>query len=218
MSMWDDLSKPFEPDKVHWRVGSTTKDKSKGLALAYVDARDVMERLDEVCGPDGWSDSYKETAKGRLICTIRVKIGDAWVSKSDGAGNTDVEGDKGAISDAFKRAAVKWGVGRYLYDLDSPWVPIEAFGNSYRIAESAKPLLAKALAGKQQQKPDPKPEYVKDAESILKQAKTVKRDEWDAFYDGVQPRLNKIKEANEKTYEHVKATLDGIDASMKVAA
>jgi len=63
-----------------------------------------------------------------------------------------------------------------------------------------------------------KPEYVKEAESILKQAESVKRDDWAAFYDDVQPRLNKIKDANQKTYEHVKAKLDGIDASMKVAA
>jgi hypothetical protein len=37
-----------------------------------------------------------------------------------------VEADKGGISDAFKRAAVKWGIGRYLYDLKSPWVPCES--------------------------------------------------------------------------------------------
>jgi hypothetical protein len=50
-----------------------------------------------------------------------------WVRKSDGAGETQVEGEKGAISDALKRAAVKWGIGRYLYDLDSPWVPCETY-------------------------------------------------------------------------------------------
>lgn len=102
------------------------------MALAYIDARDVMNRLDEVCGPDAWQDRYTETASGRVLCTIEILSqmpnGDwAWVAKSDGAGSTDVEGDKGGISDAFKRAAVKWGIGRYLYDLDAPWVPCESY-------------------------------------------------------------------------------------------
>jgi len=57
-----------------------------------------------------------------------------WIWKADGAGDTDVEAEKGAISDAFKRAAVKWGVGRYLYDLDSPWVALEPSGRSFKIA------------------------------------------------------------------------------------
>lgn len=120
------LYEEFPRGDVHWRAQSITKDGTAAMALAYIDARDVMDRLDSVCGPNNWSDSYEETARGRMICAISIKIGDEWVSKSDGAGSTDVEGDKGAISDAFKRAAVKWGIGRYLYHLDAPWVPCEA--------------------------------------------------------------------------------------------
>jgi hypothetical protein len=97
------------------------------MALAYIDARAVMDRLDSVCGPENWTDAYTETPKGRLICTLSINIGGQWVSKSDGAGDTDVEGDKGAISDALKRAAVKWGIGRYLYDMPTPWVPCESY-------------------------------------------------------------------------------------------
>jgi hypothetical protein len=67
------------------------------------------------------------------------------VWKSDGAGDSDVEAEKGAVSDAFKRAAVKWGVGRYLYDLDSPWVALEKRGNSYAIAKSEEARLAKLI-------------------------------------------------------------------------
>lgn len=124
-----DLAKPFPKEAVSWRAQSLNQAKDKALALAYIDARDVMNRLDEVCGPENWSDSYTETPKGRIIATIAIKIGGEWVSKSDGAGETDVEGDKGAISDALKRAAVKWGIGRYLYELESPWVPCELGNN-----------------------------------------------------------------------------------------
>lgn len=123
--MIDKLSAPFPPEAIHWRAQTLTGDKSKALALAYLDARDVMDRLDAAVGPANWRDSYEETAKGRLLCTLAIRLGGEWVSKSDGAGNTDVEGEKGAISDALKRAAVKWGVGRYLYDLNNVWAPCE---------------------------------------------------------------------------------------------
>lgn len=120
------LSAPFAPEAIHWRAQTLTQDGSKALALAYLDARDVMDRLDEVCGPAGWEDSYVETPRGRVICTLSIKNAEgAWVSKSDGAGDTAVEGEKGGISDAFKRAAVKWGIGRYLYDLGNVWAPCE---------------------------------------------------------------------------------------------
>lgn len=118
------LREPFEPDRISWRVGSTTKDKSKGMALAYIDARDVMQRLDDVCGPENWQCDYPHAAT-KTVCRIGIKIGGEWVWKANGAGDTDIESEKGALSDAFKRAAVLWGIGQYLYDLDSPWVTLD---------------------------------------------------------------------------------------------
>ena len=50
-----------------------------------------------------------------MICSLSCKVGDNWITKADGAGDTDIEGEKGGISDALKRAAVVWGIGRYLY-------------------------------------------------------------------------------------------------------
>lgn len=120
------LSAPFPADIVSWRPGTMTKDKSKAMALAYIDARDVMQRLDDVCGPDGWQNRYTH-ADRKTVCEIGIRVGDEWVWKSDGAGESDIEAEKGALSDAFKRAAVRWGIGRYLYDLDSPWVKITEF-------------------------------------------------------------------------------------------
>lgn len=118
------LKEPFEPDRISWRVGSTTKDKSKGMALAYIDARDVMQRLDDVCGPENWQCDYPH-AGSKTVCRIGIKVNDEWVWKSNGAGDTDIESEKGALSDAFKRAAVLWGIGQYLYDLESPWVTLD---------------------------------------------------------------------------------------------
>lgn len=129
------LFEPFPPERVSWRVGSTTQDKSKGMALAYIDARDVMHRLDDVCGPANWQCRYTH-AETKTICEIGIKIGDEWVWKANGAGDTDYEQEKGAMSDAFKRAAVLWGIGRYLYDLDSPWVEVEQKGKTFVIRNS----------------------------------------------------------------------------------
>jgi hypothetical protein len=126
------LAEPFHPKRVHWRIGSTNAKKlgvkpweaTQGMPLCYIDARDVMERLDGVVGPANWRDSYEETNSGRIICCISIKYGDEWITKSDGAGDTGTEGEKGAISDAFKRAGVKHGIGRYLYSINSGWIDL----------------------------------------------------------------------------------------------
>lgn len=86
-----------------------------GTELTYVDARFVMDRLDEAVGPDGWSDSYTPLPDGSVACTITI----GGISKTDVGVPSKIEPQKGAFSDAFKRAAVKWGVGRDLYDEDS---------------------------------------------------------------------------------------------------
>src|ERR1700748_104731 len=138
--IFDALSEPFPQEYLDWRVGSTNADKSKGMALAYIDARAVMDRLDTVCGPDGWQNHYTPGVGGSIICNIGVLLG-AWVWKADGAGATDVEGEKGALSDSFKRAGVRWGIGRYLYDLKAPWVELEPFGRSHRIKDSERKKL-----------------------------------------------------------------------------
>lgn len=157
-----DLKKPFDPAAISWRVGSTTKDKAKGMALAYIDARDVQDRLDAVCGVDGWQCRYVPMHDKKTVCEIGIKIGDAWIWKADGAGDSDVEAEKGALSDAFKRAAVRWGIGRYLYDLESPWVELDTyekngtvFAKGIKAGEFSK--LRALLAWKSQPTPAPAP-------------------------------------------------------------
>lgn len=142
------LTKPFQPHEIDWRVGSTTKDKTKGMALAYMDARAVMDRLDAVCSPQGWQDRYPHVG-GKTCCDIGIwfpphnDYPGGWVWKSDGAGDTDYEGDKGAFSDAFKRAAFRWGIGRYLYSIKTPWVPIEQRGKSFVITDEGLTTLTR---------------------------------------------------------------------------
>lgn len=129
------LKNPFDPKFVKWRVGATNADKTKGIALAYIDSREVNKRFDEVCGVAGWQDRLIEVNDG-FISEIDVKIDDQWVTRSNAAGHTKVEAVKGGASDAFKRAATKWGVGRYLYYLPNVWVKIVPQGRSYVLAET----------------------------------------------------------------------------------
>lgn len=148
------LAAPFPPSRISWRVGATNADKTKGMALAYIDARDVLERLDAVCTPAGWQCEYVDMTNGTTCCRIGIKVGDEWIWKANGGSNI-AESDKadaqemaakGGYSDAFKRAGVQWGIGRYLYDLDSPWVAIEQKGRSYVIAPSEFSRLEGLLA------------------------------------------------------------------------
>jgi hypothetical protein len=140
--LFDELCRPFAAEEIDWRIGSTNADKTQGMALAYMDARAVMDRFDGVCGPDGWQNNYTPGVNGSIICNIGVLMPcGEWIWKADGAGATDVEGEKGMLSDALKRAAVRWGVGRYLYEMKSPWVPIVQKGRSYVIADDVRKKL-----------------------------------------------------------------------------
>ena len=98
-----------------WRVQSTNQYAC--TCVAYIDARDVQDLLDEVVGAAKWQTRYSEH-KGNLFCEIGVWIDPiGWVGKSDCGTESQVEKQKGEASDAFKRAAVMWGIGRFLYSL-----------------------------------------------------------------------------------------------------
>jgi len=136
------LAAPFPPDDVEWKPGATTRDKAKGLAMAYISSRAVQDRLDEVCGPDGWRNEFKPAPEGGVLCGISIRVThddgggqpvSEWITKWDGAENTDVEAVKGGLSGAMKRAAVQWGIGRYLYRLPQQWVRLDERG---RFAET----------------------------------------------------------------------------------
>ena len=119
----DALAAPFESREVKWKPQSVKG--TRALAIAYIDARLVMDRLDDVFGPGGWQDEYTPLPNGSVLCRLSAKIGGEWVAKTDVGGESEQpdEGDrtKAAFSDALKRAAVKFGVGRYIYRLPHQW-------------------------------------------------------------------------------------------------
>jgi len=122
------LKEPFAPEHIEWRVQQSGKqnDNQTGeikywaLVLAYVTNRAIMDRLDEVFGIDGWCNEYREAPGGGILCGITA-LG---ITKYDGAEQTAIEAVKGGLSGSMKRAAVQWGIGRYLYDLDTNFVSL----------------------------------------------------------------------------------------------
>jgi len=142
------LLEEFDHKEVKWRIqGKVNESTCEAMAVAYIDARAVMDRLDEVFGVFGWQDNYY-VAGSTTMCRMAVNVEGEWVSKEDGAGDTNIEAQKGALSDAFKRAAVKWGIGRYLYSFPMQWkVKCKKYGRSWMIINSEKARLASIVSG-----------------------------------------------------------------------
>ena len=141
------LGMPFPADKVKWRLQSTNKDKTMGYAVPYLDSRAIAERLDNVVGQMNWHDEYKPWANTKegasQLCTIYIYDEERkeWIGKTDGASMSQIEPVKGGISDAFKRAAVKWNIGRYLYRFQVVKVRTKPKGSSAVIDYSEMPRL-----------------------------------------------------------------------------
>ncbi len=145
-----------------WRVQSFSKFKAKAVCIPYIDVSTVTELLDEVCGADNWKNDYKEI-NGNLYGGIAILISGNWVWKWDVGTKTEAEPAKGEASDAFKRAATKWGIGgKWLREMPVEFVnanekktdnnkPYPVFDNGDRIFD-----LTKVINGrKPQKKPQP---------------------------------------------------------------
>jgi len=139
---WSVLTDPIQPGEIQWRVQS--KRNGKTTVVPYLTNRCVMQRFDAAFGPAHWSNDFREWRGKGVLCTLSVEVEpDVWVSKRDAADETNIEPTKGGISDAMKRAAVQWGLGRDLYDY--PRVQIEG-EHSYVPGWAAKRLDRMAAA------------------------------------------------------------------------
>lgn len=148
---------PFRPGDLEWRVQQAGEKNGKvwALVLAYVTNRAIMARLDTVCGQHNWCNKFRTGPDGGVMCGLGIRIagyssgdgygyneGPSWVWKWDGGENTKVEAVKGGLSGAMKRAAVQWGVGRYLYALDNNFANVHAQGAHKGVAkdQDGKPI------------------------------------------------------------------------------
>jgi len=118
-----ELSRPFDTDDLEWRIQQSgiSNGKPWGMAIAYVTNRAIQGRLDDVVGPGLWKNEFQPEGNGYL-CGLSIKVEGEWVTKWDGSEKTDIEPMKGGLSGSMKRAAVQWGIGRYLYNLETVFV------------------------------------------------------------------------------------------------
>jgi hypothetical protein len=157
MINWDKLAEPFPPDEIKHRPGAATwahrdscagkqcretRDESKHLQFSYIDARAVAERLDAIVTPAGWQFTCSvipgsDIVKGRLEITVE---GGTVVREDHGYPNSDRDDEpiKAATSDALKRCAVLFGIGRHLYEDNKP----STNGNGRAASPSARPPAA----------------------------------------------------------------------------
>jgi len=99
-----------------WRVQSFSTYKATAICIPYIDSRDAQELLDDVCGSENWQNDFWEVGD-KLFCKVGIKCGDEWIWKGDTGTESNIEKAKGHASDAFKRACVHWGIGRFLYSV-----------------------------------------------------------------------------------------------------
>jgi len=145
----DRLTEPFDPGEIKWRVTATsthqTKNgpKKRGQVVAYADQRAYTDRLNDVFGEWGWTRSYdvqvaqnferrapgdnaRTTVAAKVVVVSKVTIhglgshtgvGEEWAHDENAATRAEAQ--------AFKRACACFGLGRYLYDLETVWVDLD---------------------------------------------------------------------------------------------
>lgn len=117
--LFAELAKPFPDEKV--------LEKKPGKPH-YITAKMVMNRLDTVLGPMNWWDEYTTGGEDSILCRLTIRLPDgSTVTKCDAGGfkgmSNDGDDDKSGYSDSFKRAAVKFTIGRYLNNGGVPVLP-----------------------------------------------------------------------------------------------
>jgi hypothetical protein len=145
----DALSAPFGPGQLHCKPGKVAGNRA--MVLWYLDARDVQDRLDDVVGVLGWQDRYDVLPDGCVVCRLRIRLGTEWITKMD-VGSPSEQSDPGdrlkaSFSDALKRAAVKFGVGRFLYRVGQVWADFDPQKKKFvRPPELPREVLAQLAA------------------------------------------------------------------------
>jgi hypothetical protein len=124
------LGECFAADEIEWRLQQAGEKNGRvwAICVPYVTNRAIQTRLDDVAGPARWKNEFARGPEGGVLCGLSIRTGGEWVTKWDGAENTDIEGVKGGLSGAMKRAAVQWGIGRYLYALDESFAHVHEGG------------------------------------------------------------------------------------------
>ena len=126
------LSIPFDENDIEWRIAQkgVANNKPWAKVLAYITNRAIMQRLDEVVGHENWKNEFTQLP-GAFLCGLSIRVDGEWITKWDGAQESQIEATKGGLSGSMKRAAVQWGIGRYLYGLEENFARVHDGGRFY---------------------------------------------------------------------------------------
>jgi hypothetical protein len=155
------LAAPFDPQEIRVR-------SQAGRQLSYITARTAMNRLDDILGPENWWDDYTP-GQNSVLCRLTIKLPDgSTVTKADAGGYAGMadsgDDDKSGFSDAFKRAAAKFGVARYLY---RDGVPAFAREREAELAASVAPAQAEPVSQDKPRSPAPRDSAPKSGRALF---------------------------------------------------
>ena len=146
MDIWSKLAAPLPAGVISWRQdGRPIQRDGKYVArfVAYIDANTVRERLDGVV-PGEWDLTLEllptlpqQDENGEQTCSFKARLQILGVIREDVGTGRDY---KSAATDAFKRAAVRFGIAHELYSFEQNWVQVDGDGRF------AKPLEDPAQA------------------------------------------------------------------------
>jgi len=135
------LHAPFRMSELEHRPQGKPTSKGSLQVLTYVQRKAVIDRLNQAVGHDGWRDTYQtwggddKSAKCRL--SLRFDDNSEWLWREDVSDPSDIEAVKGGVTGAFKRAASKWGIGLYLYDFPTIYLPAQENGGKFYLPRDA---------------------------------------------------------------------------------
>ena len=137
------LKQPVDPKLIKTREGWTDRNGNKHL-VEYVEWHTVADLLDRIAPT--WSHSVRGIVQiGDMVAVTAAISIDGVTREGVGTGNADNEtGIKKAEHDALKRAAIKFGIARELYQRESE--VIEREGSGPQPGDFPRDPLAKSMA------------------------------------------------------------------------
>lgn len=223
MSVFSKLAEPFYADELEWKIQSwNNKNKAeatKALVVTYIDARAVQHRLDEAVGPENWSVRYIPGPDGGITCQLSLRISGEWVCKEDGAEKTSIEPVKGGYSNAFRRAAVVWGIGRYLYAAPTYWVELDKPGGRPKYPNNLPwPIMPKEFYPVDADNQGRRPKAATPADQKAWSAwKALAEKALAAGIEVTEPAQGSSTEDLRKTYEELVKQIKALETAAKAA-
>lgn len=222
--MFTQLAEPFDPSEIKWRVTHTTRDGNRGAVIAYADPRAYTDRLNRLFTPTGWTRAYEvstvssvtrmqkdqliQTGKVLVICTLTITglgchsgSGEEWADRKNAM--------TAAESQAFKRSASCYGLGRYLYNLAEIWVRLNEYGQPAETPKLPQWALPKGNnTGKTHPAAGSRPPVLQRGpidQKITVRIEGFRRILGDSIYGEILRRIAHARRANEIPNAHMQA-------------